>query len=232
MLLCPNISCWAFCMYCRTSISTKYVCCYGNISFSIAACWFVYTYNSLWMTAAEIFLWRDKKVSAGVLGFATVIWALFELLQYHLLTLVCHILIVAITVLFLWSNASAFINTYVSFCVLDLFVRLICTRRLTLKCYAPGLHLKFQKLFFLGISSWVLHLHWGLKWIGSLRSYEILHLAKTWRNSLLYVHLFLYLKFVVWQLLQGSSFFPLDLLFEFHVSHSIPYKKKFLPVLM
>ncbi|XP_016468069.1 reticulon-like protein B5 [Nicotiana tabacum] len=60
---------------------------------------------------AEIFLWRDKKVSAGVLGFATVIWALFELLQYHLLTLVCHILIVAITVLFLWSNASAFINT-------------------------------------------------------------------------------------------------------------------------
>ncbi|XP_055830445.1 reticulon-like protein B1 [Solanum dulcamara] len=60
---------------------------------------------------ADIFLWRDKKVTAGVLGFATVIWALFELLEYHLLTLVCHILIVAVAVLFLWSNASGFINT-------------------------------------------------------------------------------------------------------------------------
>ncbi|MCD9558911.1 Reticulon-like protein B5 [Datura stramonium] len=60
---------------------------------------------------ADIFLWRDKKVSAGVLGFATVIWALFELLEYHVLTLVCHILIVALAVLFLWSNVSAFINT-------------------------------------------------------------------------------------------------------------------------
>lgn len=60
---------------------------------------------------ADIFLWRDKKVSAGVLGFATVIWALFELLEYHVLTLVCHILIVSLAVLFLWSNASAFINT-------------------------------------------------------------------------------------------------------------------------
>ncbi|XP_060211924.1 reticulon-like protein B2 isoform X2 [Lycium barbarum] len=60
---------------------------------------------------ADIFLWRDKKVTVGVLGFATVIWALFELLEYHLLTLVCHILIVALAVLFLWSNASAFINT-------------------------------------------------------------------------------------------------------------------------
>lgn len=59
---------------------------------------------------ADILLWREKKVTAGVLGFATVIWVLFELLEYHLLTLVCHILIVAIAVLFLWSNASAFIN--------------------------------------------------------------------------------------------------------------------------
>ncbi|KAK4718465.1 hypothetical protein R3W88_016803 [Solanum pinnatisectum] len=57
----------------------------------------------------------NAKVTAGVLGFATVIWALFELLEYHLLTLVCHILIVAVAVLFLWSNASTFINTYVYF---------------------------------------------------------------------------------------------------------------------
>ncbi|KAK4735516.1 hypothetical protein R3W88_009777 [Solanum pinnatisectum] len=58
---------------------------------------------------ADIFLWRDKKI-ASVLGFATSLWVLFELLQYHLLTLVCHILILALAVLFLWSNASTFIN--------------------------------------------------------------------------------------------------------------------------
>ncbi|XP_047962887.1 reticulon-like protein B2 [Salvia hispanica] len=59
---------------------------------------------------ADIFLWRDKKVSAGVLGVATVIWVLFELLEYHLLTLVCHILILGLAIVFLWSNAASFIK--------------------------------------------------------------------------------------------------------------------------
>ncbi|KAK9724702.1 hypothetical protein RND81_05G093200 [Saponaria officinalis] len=59
---------------------------------------------------ADIFLWRNKKISGTVLSVATVIWFLFELLEYHLLTLVCHILIFTLAVLFLWSNASTFIN--------------------------------------------------------------------------------------------------------------------------
>ncbi|KAH7840048.1 hypothetical protein Vadar_011988 [Vaccinium darrowii] len=59
---------------------------------------------------ADIFLWRDKKISGGLLGGATAIWVLFELLEYHLLTLVCHGLILALAVLFLWSNASSFIK--------------------------------------------------------------------------------------------------------------------------
>ncbi|KAJ6326697.1 hypothetical protein OIU78_013726 [Salix suchowensis] len=59
---------------------------------------------------ADIFLWRNKKISAGVLGGATAIWVLFELLEYNVLTLVCHILILALVILFLWSNASTFIN--------------------------------------------------------------------------------------------------------------------------
>lgn len=60
--------------------------------------------------AADIFLWRDKKVSGGVLGGATVAWILFELLEYHFLTLICHIFMAALAVVFLWSNASFFIN--------------------------------------------------------------------------------------------------------------------------
>ncbi|KAK4431402.1 Reticulon-like protein B2 [Sesamum alatum] len=59
---------------------------------------------------ADIFLWRDKKVSAGVLGVATAIWVLFELLEYHLLTLVCHVVILGLAILFLWSNACTFIH--------------------------------------------------------------------------------------------------------------------------
>ncbi|KAF3439949.1 hypothetical protein FNV43_RR18227 [Rhamnella rubrinervis] len=59
---------------------------------------------------ADVLLWRNKKISASVLGGATAIWVFFELLEYHLLTLVCHILIVALAILFLWSNAHTFIN--------------------------------------------------------------------------------------------------------------------------
>ncbi|OVA16932.1 Reticulon [Macleaya cordata] len=59
---------------------------------------------------ADVFLWRNKKISASVLGVATAMWVLFELLEYHLLTLVCHCLILSLAILFLWSNASTFIN--------------------------------------------------------------------------------------------------------------------------
>ncbi|CAH9123499.1 unnamed protein product [Cuscuta epithymum] len=59
---------------------------------------------------ADIFLWRNKKVTAGVLGFATAIWVFFELLEYHLLTLVCHVLILALAISFLLSNASTFLK--------------------------------------------------------------------------------------------------------------------------
>ncbi|XP_009603969.1 reticulon-like protein B1 [Nicotiana tomentosiformis] len=59
---------------------------------------------------ADVFLWRNKKVSASVLGGATAIWVLFELLEYHLLGLVCHLLIFTLAILFLWSNATTFIN--------------------------------------------------------------------------------------------------------------------------
>ncbi|TKY45810.1 Reticulon protein B5 [Spatholobus suberectus] len=60
---------------------------------------------------ADVLLWRNKKISAGVLGGgATAVWIFFELLEYHLLTLVCHILILLLAVLFLWSNAHTFIH--------------------------------------------------------------------------------------------------------------------------
>ncbi|WOL08309.1 reticulon-like protein B2 [Canna indica] len=59
---------------------------------------------------ADVMLWRDKKISAGVLTGATVIWVLFEVVGYHLLTLVCHGLVLSLVILFLWSKACTFIN--------------------------------------------------------------------------------------------------------------------------
>jgi len=61
-------------------------------------------------SAADVLLWKDKKTSAAVVGGATILWVLFEVVEYHLLTLVSHVLIVALTILFLWSNATVFIN--------------------------------------------------------------------------------------------------------------------------
>ncbi|CAN4127285.1 unnamed protein product [Withania somnifera] len=59
---------------------------------------------------ADVFLWRNKKISAGFLGGATAIWVLFEVVEYHLLTLLCHGVMIALSGLFLFSNASTFIH--------------------------------------------------------------------------------------------------------------------------
>ncbi|CAN8325694.1 unnamed protein product [Cochlearia groenlandica] len=59
---------------------------------------------------ADIFMWKNKKISGGVLGSATAAWVLFELMEYHLLTLLCHVMIVVLAVLFIWSNATMFIH--------------------------------------------------------------------------------------------------------------------------
>ncbi|XP_078431757.1 reticulon-like protein B1 [Wolffia australiana] len=56
--------------------------------------------------SADIFLWRNKKISSGILASATATWIFLELLQYSLLTLVCYGLILSIAILFLWSNLS------------------------------------------------------------------------------------------------------------------------------
>lgn len=61
-------------------------------------------------SAADVFLWRDKKVSAGVLGGATAAWVLFDGFEYNLLTLICHVLILALVGVFLWSTANTFIK--------------------------------------------------------------------------------------------------------------------------
>ncbi|XP_024020401.1 reticulon-like protein B6 [Morus notabilis] len=59
---------------------------------------------------ADIILWRNKEISASVLAVATVIWLLFEWINYHFLAFFCHGLLLLLSSLFLWSNLASFTN--------------------------------------------------------------------------------------------------------------------------
>ncbi|RLM92115.1 reticulon-like protein B9 [Panicum miliaceum] len=60
--------------------------------------------------AADIILWRDKKASAAILAAATAAWGLFEVAEFHFLTLVCYAAMIGMLVFFIWSNAFSFFN--------------------------------------------------------------------------------------------------------------------------
>jgi len=60
--------------------------------------------------AADLVLWRDKQRSASILAGATVLWTLFECMEYHFLTFVCHVLILSLAILFIWINSAAFLK--------------------------------------------------------------------------------------------------------------------------
>ncbi|KAG6783942.1 hypothetical protein POTOM_009624 [Populus tomentosa] len=60
--------------------------------------------------SADVLLWRNKKISAGVLTGATAIWVLFEWLNYHLLSLICFALALGMLAQFVWINASGLMN--------------------------------------------------------------------------------------------------------------------------
>ncbi|PHT42712.1 Reticulon-like protein B8 [Capsicum baccatum] len=60
--------------------------------------------------SADVLLWRNKKISAGVLASATAIWVLFEWLNYNFLSLLCFVLVIGMIVQFLWKKASGMIS--------------------------------------------------------------------------------------------------------------------------
>jgi hypothetical protein len=64
---------------------------------------FFYLLNDI---AADVLLWRNKKISASVLAAATAIWVLFEWLNYNFLSLLFLALVLVLSVQFLWTNAS------------------------------------------------------------------------------------------------------------------------------
>lgn len=57
---------------------------------------------------ADLLLWKDKKVSATLLIGVTTIWFLFEVAEYNLVTLLCHLSITLMLIAFIWCNAAEF----------------------------------------------------------------------------------------------------------------------------
>jgi len=59
---------------------------------------------------ADVLLWKNKKKSAISLSTATLLWVLLECMEYHVLPLMCHFLMLALIGVFLWTNGAAFIK--------------------------------------------------------------------------------------------------------------------------
>ncbi|KAL2484769.1 Reticulon-like protein B2 [Abeliophyllum distichum] len=49
---------------------------------------------------ADVVLWKNKQMSGALLAGAIVIWHLFEWIGYHLITFLCHSIILSLAILF------------------------------------------------------------------------------------------------------------------------------------
>lgn len=59
---------------------------------------------------ADIILWRDKQISAFTLAGLTIIWLLFEIMDYTLLGFICDSVTLLLAMLFFWTHLSSFID--------------------------------------------------------------------------------------------------------------------------
>ncbi|KAF3643484.1 putative non-specific lipid-transfer protein 2-like [Capsicum annuum] len=55
---------------------------------------------------ADILLWRDTRFSAAILIAVAAMWFLFEVVDYTFVTLVCHVSITSMLIVFIWSAGA------------------------------------------------------------------------------------------------------------------------------
>ncbi|KAK4771316.1 hypothetical protein SAY87_031848 [Trapa incisa] len=60
--------------------------------------------------AADVILWRRKNVTLGILLVTFAAWVVFERSGYTLLSLASSVLLLLITILFLWAKSAALLN--------------------------------------------------------------------------------------------------------------------------
>lgn len=61
-------------------------------------------------TVADVILWRQKNVTVGILLVALASLVVFERWGYTLLSLVSSVLLLLLTILFLWAKSAAILN--------------------------------------------------------------------------------------------------------------------------
>uniref|UniRef100_A0A0D6R0N7 Reticulon-like protein n=1 Tax=Araucaria cunninghamii TaxID=56994 RepID=A0A0D6R0N7_ARACU len=59
---------------------------------------------------ADVILWRRRNLTVSILLVGTVVWYMFECTGYTLLSLVANVLLLLITILFVWSNAAVILK--------------------------------------------------------------------------------------------------------------------------
>ncbi|CAN6442949.1 unnamed protein product [Victoria cruziana] len=59
---------------------------------------------------ADVVLWRKKNVAVGILAVTAAAWIVFEKSGYTLLSLIANVLLLLLTILFLWAKAAAILN--------------------------------------------------------------------------------------------------------------------------
>lgn len=59
---------------------------------------------------ADVMLWRRRNASVGILFGAAVAWILFEKSGYTLLSLIANVLLLLVSILFVWATAAALIH--------------------------------------------------------------------------------------------------------------------------
>jgi hypothetical protein len=61
-------------------------------------------------SVSDVLLWRNRNLSAGILAGATLVWFLFDVAEYNVVTLLCHVALLGMVLLFVWSNAAPLLD--------------------------------------------------------------------------------------------------------------------------
>ncbi|KAJ4826523.1 hypothetical protein Tsubulata_023966 [Turnera subulata] len=57
---------------------------------------------------ADVLLWRNKRISAALFMGMSLLWFLFEVVEYNFVTLFCHISITTMLIVFIWRSGAEF----------------------------------------------------------------------------------------------------------------------------
>ncbi|KAM3269601.1 hypothetical protein CQW23_25152 [Capsicum baccatum] len=111
---------------------------------------------------ADILLWRDKTLTGSILIGFTVIWSLFEIMDYNFVTFLCHISMTMMLILFIWSMGAGFIDwnppDFRAFMISDSTFRWLCGKLnyMLVKFYEISSGKDFRTFFLAITSLWIL----------------------------------------------------------------------------